>query len=70
KTHPSGSGTGAEKPPSVENITPTVTSEGTSESEYWGNDEDDSNNKQEASDEGSEQENESEEQESDSEQDE
>ncbi|GJY51203.1 hypothetical protein Tco_0442050 [Tanacetum coccineum] len=29
KTHPSGSGTGAEKPPSVEKITPTVTSEGT-----------------------------------------
>ncbi|GJX64542.1 hypothetical protein Tco_0298885 [Tanacetum coccineum] len=86
KTHPSGSGTGAEKPPSVEKITPTVTSEGTgdkpgvpdvteddsteSESESWGNDEDDSNNEQEASDEGSGQENESEEQESDSEQDE
>ncbi|GJX88168.1 hypothetical protein Tco_0340182 [Tanacetum coccineum] len=31
KTHPSGSGTGAEKPPSVEKITPTVTSEGTSD---------------------------------------
>ncbi|GJR08066.1 hypothetical protein Tco_0790718 [Tanacetum coccineum] len=29
KTHPSGSGTVAEKPPSVEKITPTVTSEGT-----------------------------------------
>ncbi|GJT21559.1 hypothetical protein Tco_0891496, partial [Tanacetum coccineum] len=29
KTHPSGSGKGAEKPPSVEKITPTVTSEGT-----------------------------------------
>ncbi|GJS60256.1 hypothetical protein Tco_0655040 [Tanacetum coccineum] len=86
KTHPSGSGTVAEKPPSVEKITPTVTSEGTgdkpgvpdvteddsteSESESWGNDEDDSNNEQEASDEGSGQENESEEQESDSEQDE
>ncbi|GJV50777.1 hypothetical protein Tco_1446518 [Tanacetum coccineum] len=85
-THPSGSGTGAEKPLSVEKITPTVTSEGTgdkpgvpdvteddsteSESESWGNDEDDSNNEQEASDEGSGQENESEEQESDSEQDE
>ncbi|GJV50782.1 hypothetical protein Tco_1446523 [Tanacetum coccineum] len=80
-THPSGSGTGAEKPLSVEKITPTVTSEGTgdkpgvpdvteddstkSESESWGNDEDDSNNEQEASDEGSGQENESEEQESD-----
>ncbi|GJY78818.1 hypothetical protein Tco_0484619 [Tanacetum coccineum] len=86
KTHPSGSGTVAKKPPSVEKITPTVTSEGTgdkpgvpdvteddsteSESESWGNDEDDSNNEQEASDEGSGQENESEEQESDSEQDE
>ncbi|GJW32605.1 hypothetical protein Tco_0052637 [Tanacetum coccineum] len=86
KTHPSGSGTVAEKPPSVEKITPTVTSEGTgdkpgvpdvteddsteSESESWGNDEDDNNNEQEASDEGSGQENESEEQESDSEQDE
>ncbi|GJV02685.1 hypothetical protein Tco_1336254 [Tanacetum coccineum] len=86
KTYPSGSGTGAKKPPSVENITPTVTSEETSdklgvpdvieddstksESESWGNDEDDSNNEQEANDEGSRQENESEEQESDSEQDE
>ncbi|GJY49373.1 hypothetical protein Tco_0439329 [Tanacetum coccineum] len=86
KTHPSGSGTVAEKPPSVEKITPTVTSEGTgdkpgvpdvtnddsseSESESWGNDEDDSNNEQESSDESSKQENESEEQESDSEQDE
>ncbi|GJZ97972.1 hypothetical protein Tco_0670425 [Tanacetum coccineum] len=29
KTHPSGSGTGVEKPPSVEKITPTFTSEGT-----------------------------------------
>ncbi|GKB53798.1 retrovirus-related pol polyprotein from transposon TNT 1-94 [Tanacetum coccineum] len=29
KTHPSGSGTGVENPPSVEKITPTVTSEGT-----------------------------------------
>ncbi|GJW18711.1 hypothetical protein Tco_0026147 [Tanacetum coccineum] len=60
KTHPSGSGTVAEKPPSVEMITPTITSEGT----------DDSNNEQEASDEGSGQENESEEQESDLKQDE
>ncbi|GJV63076.1 hypothetical protein Tco_1473904 [Tanacetum coccineum] len=84
KTHPSGSGTVAEKPPSVEKITPTVTSEGTcdkpgvldvtnddsSESEFesWGNDEDDSNNEQESSDESSMQENESEEQELDSEQ--
>ncbi|GKD83416.1 hypothetical protein Tco_1350255, partial [Tanacetum coccineum] len=60
KTRPSGSGTVAEKPPSVEKITPIVTSEGT----------DDNNNEQELSIEGIEQENESEEQESDSEQDE
>ncbi|GJW85253.1 hypothetical protein Tco_0158398 [Tanacetum coccineum] len=67
KTHLSGSGTVAEKPPSVEKITPTVISEGTgdkpgvldvtnddsseSESESWGNDEDDNNNEQESSDE-------------------
>ncbi|GJU67291.1 hypothetical protein Tco_1253550 [Tanacetum coccineum] len=86
KTHPSGSGTVAKDPPRVAKITPTVTSEGTgekpgvpdvtnddsseSESESWGNDEDDSNNEQESSDESSKQENESEEQESDSEQDE
>ncbi|GKE26089.1 hypothetical protein Tco_1441473 [Tanacetum coccineum] len=86
KTHPSGSGTVVEKPRSVEKITPTVTSEATSdkpgvpdvteddstenESESSGNDEDDSNNEQEASDEGSGQENESEGQESDSKQDE
>ncbi|GJU90942.1 hypothetical protein Tco_1303365 [Tanacetum coccineum] len=86
KTHPSGSGTIAEKPQSVDKITPTVTSDGTgdkpgvldvteddsTESEYesWGNDEDDSNNEQESSNEGSEQENESDEQESDSEQEE
>ncbi|GJS21120.1 hypothetical protein Tco_0449752 [Tanacetum coccineum] len=86
KTHPSGSGIVAEKPPSVEKITPTVTSEGTSdkpgvpnvtnddssesESESWGNDEDDSNNEQESSNERSKQENESEEEELDSEQDE
>ncbi|GKD72361.1 hypothetical protein Tco_1330643, partial [Tanacetum coccineum] len=60
KTHPSGSGTVAKKPPSVEKITPIVTSEGISnkprvpnvteddstksESESWVNDEDDSNN--------------------------
>ncbi|GJV62664.1 hypothetical protein Tco_1473492 [Tanacetum coccineum] len=102
-THPSGSGTVSKKPPSVEKITPIVTSEGTgdkpgvkitpivtsegtgdkpgvpdvtvddsteSESESWGNDEDDINNKQEASNEGGGQENESEEQESDSKQDE
>ncbi|GJT35946.1 hypothetical protein Tco_0926365 [Tanacetum coccineum] len=58
KTHPSGSGTIFEKPPSVEKITST------------GNDEDDSNNKQESSDESSKQENESEEQELDPEKDE
>ncbi|GJV14731.1 hypothetical protein Tco_1360054 [Tanacetum coccineum] len=84
KTHPSGSGTVAKKPPSVDKITPTVTSEGTgdkpgvpdvteddsteSESESWGNDEDDNNNDQDSSNEDSEQENESEEQVSDSEQ--
>ncbi|GJW16600.1 hypothetical protein Tco_0024036 [Tanacetum coccineum] len=84
KTHPSGSGMVVEKPPSVEKITPTVTSEGTgdkpwvpdvtnddsseSESESWVNDEDDSNNEQESSDESSKQENESEEQELDSKQ--
>ncbi|GKC15410.1 hypothetical protein Tco_1012192, partial [Tanacetum coccineum] len=61
---PSGSGIVAEKPPSVEKITPTVTSERTgdkpgvpdvnnddsfeSESESWGNDEDDINNEQES----------------------
>ncbi|GJV50333.1 hypothetical protein Tco_1440545 [Tanacetum coccineum] len=38
RTHPSGSGTVAEKPPSVEKITPTATSKGTDES----NDENDS----------------------------
>ncbi|GJU86174.1 hypothetical protein Tco_1293720 [Tanacetum coccineum] len=86
KIHPSGFGMVVEKPPSVEKITPTVTSKGTgdkpgvpdvtnddsseSESESWGNDEDDSNNEQESSDESSKQENESEEQELDSEQDE
>ncbi|GJS89049.1 copia protein [Tanacetum coccineum] len=86
KTCPSGSGTIVEKPPSVEKITPTVTSEGTgdkpgvpdvtnddsseSESESWGNDEDDSNNEQESSDESIKQENDSDEQELDSEQDE
>ncbi|GJX03458.1 hypothetical protein Tco_0189374 [Tanacetum coccineum] len=86
-THPSGSGTVAEKPLSVDKITPTVTSEGAgdkpgvpdvtkddstkSESESWGNDEDDSNNDdQDSSNEDSEQENESVEQVSDSEQEE
>ncbi|GJS39327.1 hypothetical protein Tco_0564370 [Tanacetum coccineum] len=86
KTHPSGSGTVVEKPPSVDKSTPTITSEGTSnkpgvpdvteddstksESEFWGNDEDDSNNDQDSGNEHSEQENESEEQVSDSEQEE
>ncbi|GJW56913.1 hypothetical protein Tco_0103644 [Tanacetum coccineum] len=86
KTHPSGSSTAAEKPPRVDTITPTVTSEGTgekpgvldvteedsseSESESWGNDEGDNNNEQDSSKEVGEQENESKEQESNLEQDE
>ncbi|GKB49310.1 hypothetical protein Tco_0900063 [Tanacetum coccineum] len=86
KTHPSGFGMVTKKPQSVDKITPTVISEGTSdkpgvpdvteddstesESESWGNDEDDRNNEQESTNEGSELENESEEQESDSEQEE
>ncbi|GJX05391.1 hypothetical protein Tco_0191307 [Tanacetum coccineum] len=81
KTHPSGSGMVAKKPPRVDKITPTVTSEGTgdkpgvpdvteddsseSKSESWGNDEDDINNEHESSNKGSEQDNESEKQESD-----
>ncbi|GJZ35416.1 hypothetical protein Tco_0581233 [Tanacetum coccineum] len=85
-SHPGGSGTVTENPPSVEKITPTVTSEGTSnkprvpdvtnddstksESESWVNDKDDSNEEQELGNEGSEQENASDEQESDSKQDE
>nr|GEX76271.1 copia protein [Tanacetum cinerariifolium] len=80
KSHPSGFGSVAEKPPSVEKITPLITSEGTgdkpevpdmtkdestkSESESWGNNEDDSNDE-----EGSERENDSEEHESNSVQD-
>ncbi|GJU24232.1 hypothetical protein Tco_1162853 [Tanacetum coccineum] len=83
KTHPSGSGTVAKKPPRVEKITHTVTGEGTgdklevpdvtkddsteSESESWGNDKDDSNKEQESSNESK---NESEEHESDYEQEE
>ncbi|GKB97411.1 hypothetical protein Tco_0983548, partial [Tanacetum coccineum] len=86
KTHPSGSGTVAEDPPSVAKITPPVTSEGTSdipgvpvvtnddssksESESWGNDEDNSNEEHVSSDEGSKEENESNKQASDSEQEE
>nr|GEX97487.1 hypothetical protein [Tanacetum cinerariifolium] len=62
KSHPSGPSSVAEKPPSVEKITPPITSEGTgdkprvpdvtkdesteSESESWGNDKDDCNNKE------------------------
>ncbi|GJS74850.1 hypothetical protein Tco_0707691 [Tanacetum coccineum] len=84
-SHPGGSGTVAKDPPSVKKITPIVTSEGTSdkpgvpdvtnddssksETESWGNDEDDSNEEQESGDEGSDQEKASDEQESDSEQD-
>ncbi|GKE14886.1 hypothetical protein Tco_1422463 [Tanacetum coccineum] len=68
KTHPSGSGTVAEKPPSVENITPTGQVKELVINQ--GNDEDDSNNKQESSDESSKQGNESKEQELDSKQDE
>ncbi|GJV28709.1 hypothetical protein Tco_1385157 [Tanacetum coccineum] len=60
KTHLSSSGTVVKKPPSVEKITPTVTSEGT----------DDNNNDQDASNEDSEKKNESEEQVFDSEQEE
>nr|GEU53030.1 retrovirus-related Pol polyprotein from transposon TNT 1-94 [Tanacetum cinerariifolium] len=80
KSHPSGSGSVAENPPSVEKITPPVINEGTgdkpgvldvtkddsteSESKSWGNDDDNINDE-----EGSEQENDSEEHELDSEQD-
>ncbi|GJS65647.1 hypothetical protein Tco_0680211 [Tanacetum coccineum] len=86
KTHPSGSGTVAKDPPSVAKITPPVTSEGTgdipgvpdvtnddsseSETESWGNEEDDSNEEHVSSDEGSEEENESDKQASNSEQEE
>ncbi|GJV36791.1 hypothetical protein Tco_1409268 [Tanacetum coccineum] len=85
KTHPGGSGTTAKEPPSVEKTTPTVISEGTSdkpgvpdvtnddsyksETESWGNDEDDSNEEQESGDEVSDQEKASDEQELDSKQD-
>nr|GEV71643.1 hypothetical protein [Tanacetum cinerariifolium] len=74
ETHPSGSGMVAKKPPRVDKITPTITNEGTgdkpgvpdvtnddstkSESESWGNDEDNSNTQQDSSNESSEQENE------------
>ncbi|GKF68367.1 hypothetical protein Tco_0198046, partial [Tanacetum coccineum] len=62
KSHPGGSGMIAKKPPSVDKIAPTVTSEGTgdklgvpdvtndgsteSDSESWGNDEDDNNDEE------------------------
>ncbi|GJT12342.1 retrovirus-related pol polyprotein from transposon TNT 1-94 [Tanacetum coccineum] len=62
KTHPSGSGTVAEKPPRVEKITPTVTSEGTGENES------DDDETQSDSVKGSDSQNQSEEHESDSEQ--
>nr|GEV56316.1 copia protein [Tanacetum cinerariifolium] len=68
KLHPSGSGTVSKKPPRVDKITPPVTSEGTgdkpgvldvtkdesieSESESWGNDEDDSNDENDSENEG------------------
>ncbi|GJV35146.1 hypothetical protein Tco_1407623 [Tanacetum coccineum] len=74
KTHPSGSGIVTEDPPSVAKITPPIISEGTSdipgvpdvtkddssesESESWGNDEDDSNEEHVSSDKGSDEENE------------
>ncbi|GJS26921.1 hypothetical protein Tco_0487541 [Tanacetum coccineum] len=86
KTYPSGSGTVVEDPPSVAKITPSVTSEGTSdipgvpdvtnddssesESESWGNDEDDSNEEHVSTDKGNEEENESDKQASDLEQEE
>nr|GEY29782.1 hypothetical protein [Tanacetum cinerariifolium] len=73
KTHPSGSGTVAEKPPRVDKITPTITSEGTgdkpgvpnvteddsteSELESWGNDEDDNNDDNDSKNEGNDEEN-------------
>ncbi|GJU49729.1 hypothetical protein Tco_1219284, partial [Tanacetum coccineum] len=74
-THPSGSSSVAEKPPSVEKIKHSVTSEGTglkpgvpdvtkddstdSESKSWGNDEDDRNDESDAASEHSDEENES-----------
>ncbi|GJR52348.1 hypothetical protein Tco_1402869 [Tanacetum coccineum] len=66
KTHPSGSGTVAEKPPSVEKITPTVTSEETGDKRGVPNVTEDDSTESESDG----QENESEEQESDLEQDE
>ncbi|GKB77023.1 hypothetical protein Tco_0943918, partial [Tanacetum coccineum] len=66
KTHPSGSGTVAEKPLSVDKITPTVTSEGTSDKPGVPDVTEDDSTESESD----EQENESEEQEYDSEQDE
>ncbi|GJX88175.1 hypothetical protein Tco_0340189 [Tanacetum coccineum] len=81
KTHPSGFGTISEKPPSVENITPTITSEGTGDkpgvpdvteddsiesgSESWDEESDDDNQEEEEVD----QENESEDDEIESDED-
>nr|GEY43207.1 hypothetical protein [Tanacetum cinerariifolium] len=75
KTYPSGSGTVVEKPPRVDKITPTATSEGTgdkpgvldvtenesteSKSESWGNDEDKNNNDNDSKNEGNDDENKS-----------
>ncbi|GJU86914.1 hypothetical protein Tco_1294460 [Tanacetum coccineum] len=66
KTHPSGSGTVAEKPPSVDKITPTVTSEGTGDKPGVPDVTEDDSTESESD----EQENESEEQVSDSKQEE
>ncbi|GJT43446.1 hypothetical protein Tco_0952161 [Tanacetum coccineum] len=72
KTYPSSSGIVAEKPPSVEKITPTVTSEGTGDkpgvldvTEDDSTESESKDDEQESKDESIEQENESEEQESD-----
>nr|GEV16096.1 ABC transporter B family member 25, mitochondrial-like [Tanacetum cinerariifolium] len=75
KLHPSGSGTAAKKPPRVDKITLLVTSEGIgdkpevpdvtkdesteSESESWGNDEDDSNDENDSENECKDEENKS-----------
>nr|GEU31173.1 hypothetical protein [Tanacetum cinerariifolium] len=75
KLHPSGFGTAAEKPPRVDKITLPLTSEGTSdkprvpdvtkdesaesESESWGNDEDDSNDENDSENKGKDEENKS-----------
>ncbi|GJR32282.1 hypothetical protein Tco_1108514 [Tanacetum coccineum] len=82
RIHPSGSGIIAEKPPRVEKIKPIVTNEGTgdklgvpdvtrddsteSESESWGNDEDDNNDESDAKNESNDEENESDDEETQS----